>query len=64
MAEVEFSALGRQCLDRRIATCATLARQAARWEEQRNAARATVAWQFTTDQARIKLRTLYPSLEG
>ena len=65
MAEIELSALGRQCLARRrIATCATLRRQIALWEEQRNTAQAKVTWHFTTDQARVKLRSLYPSLEG
>ena len=64
MAEIEFSALGRQCLARRIATPDTLRRAVAQWEEQRNAGQAKVMWHFTNDQARVKLRSLYPSLKG
>ena len=64
LAEIEFSALGRQCLARRIATPDTLRRAVAQWEEQRNAGQAKVTWHFTTDQARVKLRSLYPSLRG
>ena len=63
MAEVELSALARQCLSRRIARRDTLERHIQRWEESRNAAEAKVKWQFTTADARIKLRTLYPSLQ-
>ena len=61
MAEIELAALARQCLARRIAHHDTLCRQLMQWEEQRNHAHAKVDWQFTTDKARIKLRTLYPS---
>jgi len=61
VAEIELSALGRQCLSRRIARQDTLKRQIAAWEDRRNACSATVQWQFTTDDARIKLRSLYPS---
>ena len=64
MAEIELSALGRRCLARRIAQHDTLCRHNVAWKHQRNAAKAKVAWQFTTDQARIKLRSLYPSVEG
>ena len=64
MAEVELSALGRQCLARRIAKQATLAAQIGAWEAARNPAGAKVDWQFTTDDARIKLRRLYPSIQG
>lgn len=63
MAEIELSALGRQCLARRIANHSTLRRQVAQWEEQRNAMQAKVNWHFTTDQARVRLRSLYPSFE-
>jgi hypothetical protein len=59
MAEVELSALGRQCLARRIAHQDTLKRQIAGWEEKRNAARPQINWQFTTQNARVKLRSLY-----
>src|SRR5918998_2582529 len=63
MAEIELSALGRQCLSRRIAHQDPLKRQIVGWEEKRNAARPQIKWQFTTQDARIKLRTLYPSLQ-
>jgi DDE superfamily endonuclease len=63
MAEIEFSVLSRQCLDRRIADSDRLAREVAAWEERRNDARATVNWRFTTDDARIKLKRLYPSIK-
>jgi DDE superfamily endonuclease len=61
MAEIELSVLARQCLHRRIATEATLKRELAAVEAARNAAQATIDWQFTTAQARVKLRRLYPS---
>ena len=64
MAEIELSALGRQCLARRIAQHDTLRRHVAAWEEQRNGAQAKVTWQLTTNQARIKLKSLYPSIKG
>jgi hypothetical protein len=63
MAEIEFAALSRQCLARRIATKKELEHQVACWQEQRNAAATTVNWRFTTADARIKLKRLYPSLE-
>jgi DDE superfamily endonuclease len=62
MAEIELSALGRQCLSRRIAHQDTLKRQIVAWEDKRNAGSTPVLWQFTTQDARIKLRSLYPSL--
>ena len=61
MAEVEFAVLLRQCLDRRLGDMATVQRVVSIWEEHRNAARATVHWQFTTAKARDKLDRLYPS---
>jgi transposase len=63
MAEIEFSVLSRQCLERRIADRETLAAEVAAWEEERNASGATVDWRFTTADARIKLKHLYPSLQ-
>ena len=63
MAEIELSALARQGLSRRIARPDTLQRRIQHWEESRNAAEAKVKWQFTTANARIKLRSLYPSLQ-
>ena len=63
MAEIELSILSRQCLDRRIADKATLESEVAAWAEKRNASGATVVWRFTTADARIKLRRLYPSVQ-
>ena len=62
MAEIEFSVLTRQCLDRRIPDAETLCQEIAAWEASRNANASTVNWQFTTDDARIKLAQLYPSI--
>jgi hypothetical protein len=62
MAEIELGVLGRQCLDRRLADKATLAREVAAWQQERNSARATVDWRFTTADARIKLKRLYPTI--
>jgi hypothetical protein len=60
MAEIEFSVLSRQCLDRRIDNPATLADEVAAWVATRNADGATIDWRFTTEDARIKLKHLYP----
>lgn len=62
LAEIELSALGRQCLDRRLPDAATLAAEAAAWVAARNAEQVTVTWHFTTADARRKLRHLYPVL--
>jgi hypothetical protein len=62
MAEIELSVLSRQCLDRRIPDAATLEAEVAAWVGRRNRAGATIDWQFTTADARIKLKHLYPSL--
>ena len=64
IAEIELGALGRQCLAQRIAQHDTLCRHLTAWEAQRNSAQAKVTWQFTTSQARVKLKSLYPSLDG
>jgi len=64
MAEIELSVLGRQCLDRRISDIATLAHEAAAWEVARNAVATGVDWRFTTADARIKLKRLYPSCQS
>lgn len=63
MAECELSVLARQCLARRIPDSQALAREAAAWEMRRNALRVTIDWQFTTADARVKLRRLYPVLK-
>jgi hypothetical protein len=60
IAEIELSVLSRQCLDRRIADQAALAAEVAAWVADRNADGAAVDWRFTTDDARIKLKHLYP----
>ena len=62
IAEIELSALSRQCLNRRIADKETLMTEVAAWEQQRNSLKATIDWQFTTADARIKLRRLYPEI--
>jgi hypothetical protein len=61
MAEIELRILSRQCLDRRIPDEATLRREITAYEDTRNAAKATIAWRFTTTEAREKLHRLYPS---
>ena len=61
IAEIEFSVLSRQCLSRRIPDQDTLKREVQAWQNRRNQQRATVKWQFTTKDARIKLKRLYPS---
>jgi DDE superfamily endonuclease len=63
MAEIELSVLARQCLDRRIPDPTTLAQEVAAWERQRNAAQCRVDWRFTTHDARLKLKRLYPSIQ-
>jgi transposase len=63
MAEIELSVLSRQCLDRRIGKQAELEREVAAWQAKRNALLARINWRFTTTDARIKLRRLYPRLE-
>ena len=63
MAETELSVLARQCLNRRIATLATLLREIRAWEKQRNGAKCKIDWRFTTKDARIKLKRLYPSIQ-
>lgn len=63
VAEMELSVLMRQCLDRRVPDSTTLSREIATWEQQRNEAQVVVRWQFTTADARIKLRKLYPTIQ-
>ena len=62
MAEIELSVLSRQCLNRRIADPSTLKREVAAWVTARNALATTVDWRFTTEDARIKLKRLYPQI--
>ena len=62
-AEIEVSVLSRQCLDRRIGNAETLRREIQAWTQQRNAASKRVDWQFTTADARTKLKRLYPIIQ-
>jgi hypothetical protein len=60
MAEIELGILGRQCLDRRIPDRVKLTDEVAAWQRNRNQSQSKVDWQFTTTDARIKLKRLYP----
>ena len=61
-AEIAISLLSRQCLDRRIGSQETLEKEVMAWQERQNSKPMKVDWQFTTDDARIKLKRLYPTL--
>jgi transposase len=63
MAEIELSVLSRQCLDRRVADFETLEIEVASWQERRDEKGGKIEWRFRTDDARIKLKRLYPSLQ-
>lgn len=63
IAECEFSALSRQCLDRRIPDMESLTSEVEAWVEKRNQSKVKIDWRFTTADARIKLRKLYPSFD-
>jgi hypothetical protein len=60
VAECELSVLARQCLARRMPDKSTIISEVMAWQQKRNAAQVTIQWQFTTADARIKLRRLYP----
>lgn len=62
MAETELSILSRQCLDRRIDRKEIMTSEVAAWEQNRNTCKSKIDWQFTTADARIKLKRLYPSI--
>jgi hypothetical protein len=64
MAEIELAMLAGQCLDRRLANQPTLEREVAAWQAARNRAGRGVNWRFTTEDARIKLKHLYPTTQG
>jgi len=64
MAEIELSALSKQCLDRRIGTLSMLTDEVHAWEKERNAIGATVRWQFNKDNARTKLQRHYFNLKN
>jgi hypothetical protein len=63
MAEIELSVLARQSLDRRIDDAENLRREVAAWEADRNGRQIGVDWHFTTAEARVKLRRLYPTVQ-
>lgn len=63
MAEIELSVLQRQCLHRRLGNRGTLEREVAAWVAARNGAVANIDWRFTTEEARIKLKRLYPVIQ-
>jgi hypothetical protein len=64
VAEIELSVLTRQCLDRRIESTDELWKELEPWEDERNERQVGVNWRFTTDDARIKLKRLYPTVQN
>ncbi len=64
IAEIELSAMARQCLDRRISSITDLRQELSEWESLRNKNQKGVDWQFTTDDAKTKLRRLYPQFKS
>ncbi len=64
IAEIELSAMARTCLERRIPDSATLLQEARAWADERNRKAICVDWRFTTADARIKLKHLYPKIHG
>lgn len=62
MAEIELSILSRQCLDRRMPDQETLEKEVAAWQASRNAVGKPMEWRFTTEDARVKLKKLYPTI--
>jgi hypothetical protein len=64
IAEIELSVLTMQCLDRRIPDMETLTKETQQWEQRRNASQKGVDWQFSTLDARIKLKRLYPQIQS
>ena len=64
MAEIELSVLSRQCLSRRIGNAAELKSEVSVWANKRNQSQTGVDWQFTAENARIKLKRLYPQVQS
>lgn len=64
MAEIELNVLMGQCLNRRIDNTATIRKEVRAWEKDRNNKKAKINWQFRTDDARIKLKRLYPTISS
>ena len=63
MAEIELSVLSKQCLDRRIPTVKELNQELEAWQKERNKQASKVIWRFSTEDARVKLKHLYPVFE-
>lgn len=63
MAEIELSVLSRQCLNRRIGDLVTLTDEVEAWVKQRNKESTWIDWRFTTEDARVKLKRLYPLIQ-
>jgi hypothetical protein len=63
MAEIELSALSRQCLDRRIESSEGPVKEVGAWELERNERMVETKWQFTTADARVRLHRLYPAIQ-
>ncbi len=63
MAEIELSVLGRQCLDRRVPDFESLQAEVRAWQKRRDEAGVKIDWRFGTEDARIKLKRLYPSFQ-
>ncbi|MCY4289189.1 MAG: hypothetical protein OXC63_11410 [Aestuariivita sp.] len=62
IAEIEINVLSKQCLARRIPDRETMVREVTAWQNRRNEATKSVDWRFTTEKARIKLKSLYPAM--
>ena len=63
MAEIDLNVLIKQCLDRRIDNLAEMQIEVTAWQKRRNNGNSTIDWRFSTSDARIKLKRLYPTLE-
>ena len=63
MAEIEFSILARECLDRRIPDKSKLKKEVTAWVNKRNSKKSKITWRFKKEDARIKLKRLYPLIE-
>ena len=62
MAEIELNVLMGQCLKRKIDNIKTMKKEAGAWQQHRNNKKATINWQFTNNEARIKLKRFYPTI--
>jgi hypothetical protein len=63
MAEIELSVLSRQCLDRRVPDFEALRAEVEAWQDRGDAMGGKIDWRFSTEDARVKLKRLYPSLQ-